>query len=216
MFITNGYVILDNAVTTAKILDNAVTLAKMADASVGTAELVDASVTGAKLDTASIGGLWNLLETLSPSAATTISTGALAAYDLYRIEVRLDYDGVAGADEFVHVRFNSDSSALHYSYGAEGGSSSFTDTSARLLRLQGAKLTKNYAEWIVQGITAAIALGRAQGSCTVYNADSQPSEKLSSIGWAGGNAQQIALMTFLRTASVSTFSGTIKVWGRNI
>jgi hypothetical protein len=152
---------------------------------------------------------WNLIETLSPSAATTItSTGTLPVYDEYKVRVKLSIPTFSGSPENLLLQLNGDTGSNYYTMAQDGGG-----TNASFL-LAAVNTTQNmiYGEVALLGKTAAVSSGTLP---IVINMIGTANYCRLGGHWIGGNATQITSMTFLRGGSLFTFTGSIKIYGRN-
>lgn len=151
---------------------------------------------------------WKLLETLSPSAVSSIGTGALAAYDEYLVVWKDIVPNTGGPD--LNVRFNSDNTAANYERTYYNGTTGFSNATAGIQLERLATDFRAIGEAIISGKTGAVASGRLGVHILANNPDSAGMWG----AWTGGNAVQITSMQFSTTSG--TITGTIKVYGRSL
>jgi len=206
---SNGPIVLDNAVSTAKIQDNAVTQAKMADNSVGTAEIIAGSVTGSKLDTATI-PIPVLIASGSFSAASSVDIQSLTAYEEYILE--LDLTSSSGADVGLGLTINNDT-ASHYNYTQLTSLvvQSGNDTKLSLTAINSDKRT--IGEVIIGGKTNSTGDGRLGVRNNLLGHGGANTLIVGS--WVAGTINtQVDRLTLTPTAG--TITGNYNVYGKNI
>lgn len=158
--------------------------------------------------------IWHLIETLSPSTASTITTtGTLTAYDEYMVQFNLTRDD-AGATDNLLLRINADTGSNYTDKYINGTTNTSTgpNTSGFVCTMTNTHRVRG--KIIYCGKTAA----HASGTLAYRNEVISTGTGIVVLYgfWAGGNNTQITSLTFLRNGAALTFSGTIKVYGRNI
>lgn len=90
------------------------------------------------------GGAWTLIESQSPTTATTTFNTDIGTYNLYKIFVRIENGG--GSADAVYVRFNGDTTAANYfwkgTYSTNG--STAVTTEKALTDAEGVKVSNAF------------------------------------------------------------------------
>jgi len=164
---------------------------------------------GANPTWADAGGEWIHLETLSASADTTVTSGALAAYDQYKVKTAL-LAATAGTPD-LQMRFNTDSGTNYHNLYMDGTTPTSSTTSTFLTVGTLNNGMESMAEVILRGITSATANG-ALGFTVVADWVGGGARGLGGI-WKGGNAVQITSVTVFPASDDMT--GKVEIFGRN-
>jgi len=155
------------------------------------------------------GGMWTFIETLSPSASSGITSSTLPVYDEYLVIVDKLESSAATAD--LNFRLNADT-GNNYGYQGFTTTAIAYDTGQSSIKLTGMNnvgyaavqlfiqgLTHNDAVGLLGVIVSSSSLGTGFRGCAGY--------------WAGGNATQVASLTFF--PSTGTITGQIQIFGRD-
>lgn len=150
-------------------------------------------------------GEWSLIETLSPSASSSVTTAAsFSGYTWLKVRFRLEASSASETE--LGMRMNGDSGLT---YTTTNGAGTSTGITGQLLI---GALRNTYAsmgEVIMARTTPAIA----SGILGVHIMTGFIGTYFPVFGqWQGGNNTSITSLTF-RTGA-GTMTGTIEVWGR--
>lgn len=149
-------------------------------------------------------GIWTLLETLSPAAVASISSGALTAYDMFMVIFRLQ---VSEATSIV-MRLNSEG-GTNYAYRRVTGITWSTTTGASSMYLI------RYASSTDRGVGVIYlpgTLGAVSVPVSLNLGTTSMSDLVSTHGYYNA-AANITSFTFLVAAG--TITGKIKIYGMN-
>jgi hypothetical protein len=175
-------------------------------------EISDGVITVAKLSESSFGDVWVLIETLEPSAATTITSGTLDAYDQYLIDV--DVSTTEAVTQNFHMRINGDTGTNYTYQDAVDGSFAETTGGSSMV------ISKSfYAS--ARGIVGSLLMnGKAGPSgnpqvAVINNNLTGESRKtfISGKVVSMSNNEQVSELNFF---SSNAFTGKIKIYGRSV
>lgn len=155
-----------------------------------------------------VGEGWNYITKMTPSAAASVTSSTLTAYDEYMIRTT---NLVMSAGAYIQGQLNGDTGNNYrqtYLFTA-----AVQDQSSQPNFAIGGASTTDPASFIIQltGKSPAVASGKVTGVINACYIGS-PLAGLS-FTWTAGNAVQVTTITLL--TSTGTMTGTIEVFGRN-
>lgn len=152
---------------------------------------------------------WTILETITPAAATTITSSALPVYDEYMITFHLK-GSVANAN--LNMRINGVTSAGAYTYAHFSGST-YTYVSSATTAIVGYVISSTNVEGMIRiaGKTVALA-GAALGFSCLPNGHPSIGGAVSGA-FNGGNAVQVSTITLFPGSG--NITGKVEIYGRN-
>lgn len=154
---------------------------------------------------------WTAIETLSPSAVTTITTSALPVYDMYKLVLNLS----PSATDNINIRLNGDSGATqYYNMGVVSTGVSTGNGSSCVIMTVGANTDKIQGEILIGGKSPAVASGKVGISINV-GCGANTNAVMFAGSYKAGNATQISSATIFSSGGVVTITGKIVVYGRN-
>lgn len=179
--------------------------------SIEATEITDGVITVPKLNTSSFGDTWVLLETLTPSGVSTSTSSSLTAYKQYKVEIDLT---PATASAYLGMRFNGDTGNNYkFNYLSSGTFTVVDNTSSiKLAVSQFINLLNHRGAFIINGVCGD---NGSSGQLTMNNVSYTAHGLINTFfgGWNGGRGTQISTINLF---SDQNFSGTIKIFGRNI
>jgi len=173
--------------------------------SIEESEITDGSVTWAKTS-GDIPGTWELLETLTFSADTTQTSGALTAFKEYAVVIK---DFVCAVATDLYIRVNGDSGANYETLWSAGTVFTYTAGATEfIIQLMDTNALTN-GMVTLEGKTGSTAGGQLALRTYIQGR----STYVCWYGyWFGGNATQLSTITLFGTQN---FTGTAQIWGRN-
>jgi len=147
---------------------------------------------------------WTHIETLSPSAASSVTTtGTITVYEEYLVTMQI----TSSAATNLQMRFNGDTGS-NYAYTTITG----VGTGQSVVTCGDTTTTANMMGYFrIAGITKATASGVLCANLLFGAAGTNAGVQGQ---WAGGNATQITSITWFPGSG--TITGVIRVYGRNI
>lgn len=151
---------------------------------------------------------WVLLETLSPSGVSTVTSSALAAYDQYLL-IFNNFISTSAAGDLILIRFNGDT-GNNYTYQIANAAVQVAQTG--ILIFYAIDQNRVSGEIHITGVTGT----QIDGKLGVRSMIASSGGAAFPFGgeWQGGNATQISTMTIYSSGSTN-FSGAIKIYGRS-
>jgi hypothetical protein len=147
-----------------------------------------------------------LLETLSPSAVSSVTSGTLTAYDLYIVYFELVNN--KATPEYTSMYFNGDTTAANYLIDYQNATIVNNDPN-NLINLGSSDSTSSY---VGQAI-----IGRSpKGSLNIHGVSVQCSYPAGIHGTSGRYKSASDISTISIKAQTSTITGKIRIYGRNL
>jgi hypothetical protein len=159
--------------------------------------------------------VWQLLNTLQITAASTGTTPALTAFNKYMLEIEVTVPSTTAA-ELYGLRFNGDVGNNYTTHYLVTALDTQTDgsTSVGYLFSTAAGTQRIFCTVFLEGITQAQASGQLSWNSGLAG-DPVAGNRLGLHGfWVGGNATQISTITFLN-GGAHNMTATVKVYGSN-
>ena len=152
--------------------------------------------------------VWQKIEVLSPSAATTITSGTLTVYDEYMV---VGWINGSNANSTFSMRINGDTGTNYDALWVNSTTNTLTSGANEAIIGAFATTQTTYFKSYIAGKSRAVASGKVGIFTNVCAASLYHGH---SAAWTGGNATQVSTLTFKNDAA-GTFTGTIEIYGRN-
>lgn len=152
---------------------------------------------------------WKHIETLSPSAAASVSTGTLPVYERYLIMFRITIN--QAGESTMTMKINDDGAGNYYFTYWNNLTPASSAAAVNFLLCTSRSTRYTVGMFELSGKSPAVASGFV--NCTGSTGTEGGNGQLINGEWNCGSAVQVSKLTFTPTAS--TLTGKIEIFGRN-